>query len=115
MSDHSDHVLNWATGGAGEGEPALSSADIQANIEGDIALLGSLVFDFDDIPAGASERPNGTFSSYDDLYQYLENGGLVIINPDTGEPTPNPLVVIYAHYNDEYDSYEYETWIDENY
>lgn len=114
MSDQFQNIQDWATGDAGEGEPALPVSDIRANVEADIAALGTMAFSLDDIPDSATARPNGVFLSYDDLYQYLENGGLVFLNPDTGKPTPNPIVHIFAYVDNDDFGIEYEVWIDEN-
>jgi hypothetical protein len=104
---------DWVTGGAGEGEPALPLDEIQQAMEDDIASLGTLHTSLDDMPATASERPNGTFYDYSDLERYLSDGGLVIQN-ELEQNVPNPIVHILRTYDEDYDAYEYEVYIDED-
>lgn len=113
MTTHSDNVQGWATGGGGEGDPALSSSDIQQNMNDVVSQFGQFTQYFGDIPDTASVRPNGVFFDPDDLMEYLQSGGLLFLNPDTGEPTPNPIVWIYQNVDPDTGEIEYEVYIDD--
>lgn len=113
MPDQFQNFQDWVTGGAGEGEPALPVDDIKAAMEEDLSSLGTFHTSLDDMPATATERPNGTFYDYDDLYRYLSDGGLIILN-ELEQPVPNPIVHILEFYNEDYDQTEYEVYIDED-
>lgn len=112
MPDQAQNIQDWATGDAGEGEPALSVSDIRANMEADISQLGTLTYFQADIPDTATGRPNGIFQDYSDMLQYLESGGLVLLDPLTNLPVPNPLITIYANVDPDDGTVEYEVWID---
>lgn len=113
MATHSDSVQNWATGGGGEGDPSLSSDDIQQNMDNTVSLFGNFTEFQGDIPSSASGRPNGVFFDPDDLMEYLQSGGLLFLNPDTGEPTPNPIVWIYKDTDADTGEVEYQVFIDD--
>lgn len=113
MPDQFENFQDWVTGGAGEGEPALPVDEIKQAMEDDIASLGTFHTSLDDMPSTANGRPNGTFYDYDDLYRYLSDGGLIILD-DLEQPVPNPIVHILQRWNADYDQYEYETWIDDD-
>lgn len=112
MPTQFDNFQDWVTGGGGEGDPALSTGDIEINMDDDIAMLGTVHTSLDNMPATASARPNGTFYDYDDLKRYLEDGGLVIVD-DVEGIIPNPIVHIYKYFNDDYQQIEYEVYIDD--
>lgn len=113
MPDQFENFQDWVTGGGGEGDPALPIGDIQQAMEDDLASLGTLHYDLSDMPETATERPNGTFFDYDDLKQYLDDGGLLFLN-DIGQPIPNPIVHILRFYDEDYDVEKYEVYIDED-
>lgn len=113
MTDQFENFQSWVTGGAGEGEPALPVDDIQQAMEDDLSALGTLHTDLSNMPETATERPNGTFFDYDDLRQYLDDGGLLLLDGD-GLPIPNPIVHIYRFYDEDYDVERYEVYIDED-
>lgn len=74
-----DDIGEWASGVAGnyEGELVLSQAEIEDIVDGVIGLMGNLVEDPAEIPSTASVRGRGNFMLPEDLYNYLESGGLV--------------------------------------
>lgn len=113
MSNHNDNLIDWVTGGGDEGDPAQSSTNVQSNLDGAAAQLGNLTGLMGDIPSTASARPNGTFFDPDDLMEYLQSGGLVFLDPDTGEPIPNPIVWIYRNVDTDTGQVEYEVYIDD--
>lgn len=113
MTTHEQNLQNWVTGDAGEGEPALPTSDILTNMEQDIAQLGELTFYLGDIPEGATPRFNGVFLDYDDLYRYLDNGGLILLD-ENGDVIPNPIIHIYRWVDGDDGHSEYEVWMDEN-
>lgn len=113
MTDHTQNIQDWATGDGGEGSPSLPTSDIQDNLDSEVSTFGNFTEYQGDIPDTASARPNGVFFDPDDLMEYLQSGGLLFINPDTGLPTPNPIVWIYKSVDPEDGSAEYEVYIDD--
>jgi len=106
-----ENIQRWATEGGGEGDPAASSEDIRAYVASEIAEFSNLVEDTTSIPGTATSRAAGYFSDADDLFRYLEQGGLII--PDGGGFIPNPIVYVH-HFVLEGDEDIYEVWIDED-
>lgn len=113
MTDHSENIQRWATGGGGEGDPAQDLATIRSEIDSELSTLGTLTYDETTIPDTASERPNGIFFDKDDLHRYLEGGGLVFIDPISGGNVPNPIVHIYAAVDPDTGETEYRVYINE--
>lgn len=113
MPNQYDDIQEWATEGGGEGDPASSASEIQTYVESDFANLGTLHDDDTTLPGTATGRPNGIFADYHDVLDYLESGGLVILDPDTGDPIPNPIVHIVKRESEYHDWIDYEVWIDE--
>lgn len=85
MTDDLDKRSQWvqseATGGAGEGEPALSVAAIRAEIDAEFAEMGEVVLEAN-LPTDASIRANGFFDDPLALEEYLVNGGLLAYDGD---------------------------------
>ena len=76
LDDRSETVQSQATGGAGEGEPALSVAEIRAELDAEFGNLGEIV-EPGDLPTDASIRANGMFDDPAALEDWLVNGGLI--------------------------------------
>jgi len=117
MPDQFDNIQGNATGGAGEGEPALPVGDIQDYMEGAIASFANFVTSPDDIPETATGRPNGIFTSDFDIAQYLSEGGLVgweMTSPDVWEMRPIGWVYVLQVIDEDTGEVEYQVWIDED-
>lgn len=111
MNDQWSDIQRWASTGGGEGDEVQDTESIRAYIEAEIGNLGQLVFDTGEIPGSASSRSRGAFSDYNDLYRYLDSGGL-IVRDSSGAEVPNNIVWIFAR---EYDDglVIYEVYIDD--
>ena len=105
---------NWVTGGAGEGEPALSLSDIRANIEAEMSLIGNVVYSESELPETARERPV-EFLYPGEIIEYLAKGSLMIW--DNSQPKgyqPNPLINIQVWLDPDDPTYQiYSLWIDD--
>lgn len=114
-----DAIQNDATGGAGEGEPALSTGDIQNYSEGIMSGYSNFVTDVGDIPVTATSRANGVFTTEYDVFQYLATGGLVgweEVSPGEWEARPIGWAYVLRTQPNENDPDQifYEVWIDED-
>lgn len=112
MSTQYDDIQRRATTGGGEGDTAQSSEDIRTYVLDELSAIGVIHDDLGDIPASASNRPNGTFRDIGDLEQYLDGGGLLLRDGD-GNFIQNPIVHIFYHDDEFYDGDIYEVWIDD--
>lgn len=72
----SQNVQDWATGGAGEGQPALSVSNIQTEFDDLISSFANLTSDIGDVPTSARERYKD-FLDPSDLTEYLQEGALL--------------------------------------
>ena len=118
MTTPYDEVQDNATGGAGEGEPALPVGGIELYVDSKIDSFANFVTDPGDIPTTATGRANGVFFDTFSLLRYLENGGLVgYVNVDPvsgiGEPVPIGWVYVLKKVDPTTGEIQYEVWIDE--
>lgn len=81
LDERSEHIQSMATGGAGEGEPALSVSEIRAALVAEIGQMSEIVT-IDNLPTDASIRANGFFDDPLALEEYLVNGGLLAYDED---------------------------------
>jgi len=117
MPDQFTNIQGNATGGAGEGEPALPVGDIQDYVELAISGFANFVTSLDDIPQTATGRPNGIFSNDYDLAEYLHRGGLIgweMTTPDVWVMRPIGWVYVLRVIDPDTGEVEYQTWIDED-
>lgn len=114
MTDPAQSMQDWVTGGAGEGEPALSVTQIREAIDDRVASYAAFFTDAADLPATATSRANGVFYDPLDMEEYLEGGALLIRDGD-GDFVVNPLVCVVSRYDADFDDWIYEVWIDEGY
>lgn len=100
-------------GGTHNINPPQNLSDIQSYSDGEVASLGAFHTDESTLPVASTERFH-TFNSYDDLFDYLANGGLTMF--DSGGGTiPNPIVNIVKYVDpDDADYYHYQVWINED-
>jgi len=109
-----DEIQSWATGGGGEGDPALSSSQINDYLDGLIGQFATLHDDTTTLPEYAEERPNqGPFTTLQDLVQYFGSGNL-LLEDEFGQPIVNPLLHIVARYSDQLESEVYDVYIGYN-
>ena len=113
MSDntHSQDIQDWATGEAGDGSPALSASQIQANLDSEVQTYGNFYTDMASLPSTAEARSNGIFFDINDLAAYLDGGALLYRSSD-GTFVPNPIVHIVRVYDEVFDDYLYHVYID---
>lgn len=104
------YIRRTATRGGGG---LASEAQIQANIQADMASLGNVVTDLIDIPGTASARANGVFTETEAMMDYLETGGLVA-STDTGDYEPMSFVYLYQRFDDVLNCLVWEVYIDED-
>lgn len=82
------------------------------NIRAHFNELAIVYDDLGDIPATATSRINaGSFDDPISLHEYLDNGGLISYDDD-GNPVPVGFVYIFERYDEDYDTYEYDVYID---
>jgi len=116
LNDQFETIQDNATGGAGEGEPALPVGDIQDYVEASIGTFANFVTDVEDIPETATGRQNGVFSNDFDCMEYLRDGGLVgweQVSPGEWELRPIGWVYVLRVVDPDTSEVEYEVWIDE--
>ena len=97
---------------ARHGDDAVDREVYRDNIRADFERLAVVFDDAGDVPATASGRVNaGRFDDPISLAEYLDNGGLLSYDED-GNPVPVGWVYIVEYYDADYDTYEYEVYID---
>ena len=112
MSDQFRDIQDWATTGGGEGDPAQSEPEIETYVDTFFDQLGTLTDNPADIPGSATARPRGAFTDYNDMFNYLQSGGLTAFSGGGGL-IPNPIVYILKQDAPGSDKIIYEVWIDD--
>lgn len=115
MSDKSyeDFIRSLSSGDENPGQVTEDDAQIVARRDDFAASVGTLHTSEATLPVGVSHRPNGTFSDAKDLADYLQRGGLLILDASRN-PQPHPIVHILKIIDEDTDEVEYEVWIDED-
>ena len=110
LDDRSSDIQSQATGGAGEGQPALSVSEIRAAIDAEFGTLGEVVTP-SELPADASIRANGMFDDPAALEDWLVNGGLLAYDVN-GNPVKLGLCYLTLEQDPiDQDEYYYQVWI----
>ena len=109
MGTQERDIQDWASLGGGEGDAVESESEIGGYLASQVGSFANLINDLDLLPGDATSRPNGMFFDVNDLYRYLEDGGL-IIGDGVGGYVVNPIVYIYRKpgaqdFMDTYDVY----------
>ena len=111
------HFEDWLRGlSSGDdtpGTPTEGDAQIRARHDAIAAQMATFHTDETTLPPGASYRPNGSFYNLFDLADYLQRGGLLILDA-SGNPQPHPIVHIVRLLDPDTNEVEYETYIDED-
>ena len=111
--EHED-VLGYIRRTADDGVGGLASeAQIQAKIEEDMATLGNIVTDLEDLPPTATSRANGVFTDAQSAMEYLDEGGLVAID-DMGEYVPMSWVHFFQYFDEGIGTMVWEVWIEKD-
>lgn len=109
LDDRAQNIQDTATGGAGEGEPALSVAEIRAALADQFGALAELTT-VESLPPDTSIRANGYFDDPEALEDYLVQGGLLAYDVD-GNPVKLGLAYVVEAYDPVDDTYYYQVYI----
>lgn len=112
MSNQFGDIQDWSTIGGVEGDPAQSESEIEDYVDTFFGQLGVVTDNPADIPGSATSRPRGAFTDFNDMFNYLQSGGLTSYD-GTGALINNPIIYILKQDVLGSDKIIYEVWIDD--
>lgn len=99
---------------ADDGLGGLASLpDVEQAISDSFEELGQVVTIPGDLPGTATIRPSGAFSDAEDAKEYLDRGGLLVVD-SLGDVEPIGFVYLLKEFDETLEMYIWTVWIDED-
>ncbi len=90
-----------------------SLPDVEQAISDSFDELGQVVTTTGDLPGTTTVRPSGSFSDAEDAKEYLDRGGLLVVD-DAGNVEPIGFVWLLKEFDEVLQQYIWTVWIDED-
>lgn len=87
--------------------------EVEANLAASFEELALVVDDPADLPATTTIRPAGSFSDADSLKEYLDKGGLLVVD-SSGNTEPIGFVWLLQMYDEVLEQDVWQVYIDED-
>ncbi len=105
-----EYTRRMSDDGAGD---LASLPQVESAISGSFDELGQVVTDTGDLPGTATVRPSGSFSDAESAKEYLDRGGLLVVDSD-GDVEPIGFVWFLKEFDEVLQQDVWTVYIDED-
>lgn len=88
-------------------------SQVEQQIADSFTELGQVVTDTEDLPVSATIRPSGAFSDAESAKEYLDRGGLLVVDEE-GNTEPIGFVWFLQEWDEALEQYVWMVYIDED-